>query len=120
MDIASLRYLTERENFLNSFTTPAEDGEVTGRTLVVFADIQDPNQLAVQYTLTATEFCKRVYDGERKHWYHAYDLIKDVREKTGVNLRVSNKMYPVDMNRVSRYSMHMVILLRKLKIWNRI
>lgn len=28
---------------------------MTGRTLAAFADIQDPNQLAVQYTLIATE-----------------------------------------------------------------
>lgn len=116
VDIASLRYLTDRESFLNTFTTATANNEVAAaRTLVTFADIQDPNQLAVQYTLTATELCRRVYDGKREYWSHAYDLIRDVYNQTDVNLRASNNIYHVDMNGVSRYSMHMVHLLKKVK-----
>ncbi|MEC1261274.1 SIR2 family protein [Bacillus swezeyi] len=111
VDIASLRYLTDRESFLDLFTSSTVDGN----TLVTFADIQDPNQLAVQYTLTATELCKRVYDGERSYWSHAYDLIRDISINTGVDLRASNNIYHVYMNGISRYSMNMVHLLKKVK-----
>jgi hypothetical protein len=114
VDIASLRYLTDRESFLNSFTISGEDGEAA-RTLVTFADIQDPNQLAVQYPLTASELCEKVYDGERKYWSHAYKLILDIYMQTGVNLRESNNIYHVNMNKVSRFSMNMVRLLKKVK-----
>ncbi|MHC5529508.1 SIR2 family protein [Priestia megaterium] len=115
VDIASLRYLTDRESFLNSFTSPTEDGTASRRTLVTFADIQDPNQLAAQFTLSATELCERVYDGERSFWSHAYDLIRDVHIQTGVNLRASNNMYHVHMNGVSRFSINMVRLLKQVK-----
>ncbi|TKI98001.1 hypothetical protein FC702_27310, partial [Bacillus cereus] len=116
VDIASLRYLTDRESLLNAFTTPtANDEQAATRTLVTFADIQDPNQLALQFTLTATELCERVYDYEKSYWSYAYDLINDVNDKTGINLRGSNNLYHVYMNGVSRYSMDMVHLLKKVK-----
>lgn len=116
VDIASLRYFTDRESLLNAFTTPtADDEQAATRTLVTFADIQDPNQLAVQFTLTATELCERVYDYEKSYWSYAYDLINDVYDKTGINLRGSNNIYHVYMNGVSRYSMNMVNLLKKVK-----
>lgn len=116
VDIASLRYLTDRESFLGSITTASADGEVAAtRTLVTFADIQDPNQLAAQFTLSPTELCRRVYDGQLSYWSHAYDLIGDVTTQTGVNLRASNNIYHVYMNGVSRYSMNMVHLLKKVK-----
>ncbi|MGH0594969.1 SIR2 family protein [Bacillus pretiosus] len=115
VDIASLHHLTDRENFLNSFTNPAQNDEATGRALVTFADIQEPNQLAVQYTLTATALCKRVFGEEKKHWHPVYDLINDICTHTGINLRDSNNMYHVNMNGATRYSMHMVHLLKKVK-----
>lgn len=116
VDIASLRYLTDRESFLSTLTTPSADDEVAAaRTFVTFADIQDPDQLAAQFTLSATELCKRVYDGQRTHWSHGYDLIRDVSIKTGVKLRESNNIYHVNMNGVSRFSMNMVHLLKKVK-----
>ncbi|KAB2332234.1 hypothetical protein F7731_16805 [Cytobacillus depressus] len=116
VDIASLRYLTDRESLLNAFTIPtANDEQAATRTLVTFADIQDPNQLAVQFTLTATELCERVYDYEKSFWSYAYDLINDVYDKTGIKLRGSNNIYHVYMNGVSRYSTNMVHLLKKVK-----
>lgn len=116
VDIASLRYLTDRESFLSSITTASADGEVAAtRTLVTFADIQDPNQLAAQFTLSPTELCRRVYDDQLSYWSHAYDLIGDVIAQTGVNLRASNNIYHVYMNGVSRFSMNMVHLLKKVK-----
>ncbi|WP_100398119.1 SIR2 family protein [Bacillus sp. FJAT-44742] len=115
VDIASLRYLTDRESLLGSFTTPAEEGELTGRTLVSFADIQDPNQLAAQFTLSATELSERVYEQDDSHWSYAYELIRDVHFQTGVNLRASNNIYHVRMNGISRFSMNMVQLLKKVK-----
>ncbi|MDR4198703.1 SIR2-like protein [Bacillus altitudinis] len=116
VDIASLRYFTDRDTLLSAFTTSsAADEQAATRTLVTFADIQDPNQLAVQFTLTATELCERVYDYEKSYWSHAYDLINDIYSKTGVNLRESNNVYHVYMNGVSRYSMDMVNLLKKAK-----
>lgn len=116
VDIASLRYFTDRESLLSAFTTSStHDEQAATRTLVTFADIQDPNQLAVQFTLTATELCERVYDYEKSFWSYAYDLIKDVYHNTGINLRKSNNIYHVYMNGVSRYSMDMVHLLKKVK-----
>ncbi|WP_096155710.1 hypothetical protein [Bacillus sp. FJAT-45066] len=56
VDIASLHYLTDRESFLSTITTPTAVNEIAAtRTLVTFADIQDPDQLAAQFTLSATE-----------------------------------------------------------------
>lgn len=116
VDIASLRYLTDRESFLNTITTPSAENEVAAtRTLVTFADIQDPNQLAAQFTLSATDLCKKVYDGRLKYWSYAYDLIRDVNNKTGIDLRSSNNIYHVHLNGISRYSMNMVYLLKKVK-----
>jgi SIR2-like domain len=116
VDIASLRYLTDRESFLKSFTSSTTNDETAAaRTLVTFADIQDPNQLAVQYTLTATELCTRVYNGERDYWSYAYDLIRIVHDQTGIDLRASNNIYHVNMNKISRFSMNMVHLLKKVK-----
>lgn len=117
VDIASLRYLTDRDSFLSSMTTSSADNEVvaTTRSLVTFADIQDPNQLAAQFTLSPTELCIRVYDGQRKFWTYAYDLIRDVSNQTGVNLRASNNIYHVNMNGISRFSMNMVDLLKRVK-----
>ncbi len=118
VDIVSLRYLTDRELLLNSFTSSSTTVEKDNKKLFTFVDIQDPNQLAAQFTLTATELCKRVYDGERSRWHHAYELINIVSENTGVNLRGSNNMYHVNMNQVTRFSMNMVHLLKKLKAWS--
>ncbi|MCY9255677.1 SIR2 family protein [Bacillus velezensis] len=115
VDIVSLRYLTDRELLLNSFTSSSTNVEKDNKKLFTFVDIQDPNQLAAQFTLTATELCKRVYDGERSHWHHAYELIYIVSKNTGVNLRGSNNMYHVNMNQVTRFSMNMVHLLKKVK-----
>lgn len=116
VDIASLRYLTDRESLLNAFTLhTANDEQAATRTLVTFAHINDPNQLAVQFTLTATELCERVYDGERKYWSYAYDLINSVLRQTGINLRSSNNAYHVYMRGVSRFSLEMVSLLKKVK-----
>lgn len=116
VDIASLRNFTDRESLLGAFTMPPNDNEqATPRTLVTFADIQDPNQLAAQFTLSATELCRRVYDYEKSYWSYAYDLINDINDKVGVNLRKSNNKYHVDMNGISRYSMNMVHLLKKVK-----
>lgn len=116
VDIASLHYLTDRESFLSTITTPSADEEVAAaKTLVTFADIQDPNQLAAQFTLSATDLCRRVYDGQRSHWSHAYDLIRRVSIQTGINLRASNNIYYVNMNGISRFSINMVHLLKKVK-----
>nr|WP_054549552.1 SIR2 family protein [Lysinibacillus sphaericus] len=116
VDIASLHYLTDRESLLSTITTPTVDSEVAAtRTLFTFADIQDPNQLATQFTLTATELCRRVYDGQKSYWSYAYDLINVIYRQTGVDLRASNNNYHVDMNGVSRYSIQMVDLLKKVK-----
>ena len=116
VDIASLHYLTDRENFLNPFTIQTENVEICDTTkLVTFANIQDPNQLAAQYTLTPTELSKRVYDVDRKHWSHVYRLIDKVYEQTGIDLRSNNNNYHVNMNKISRFSMDMVHLLKKVR-----
>ncbi len=76
---------------LNAFTLhTAKDEQAATRTFVTFAHINDPNQLAVQFTLTATELCERVYDGGRQYWSYAYDLINCVSRQMGINLRVEN------------------------------
>lgn len=93
----------------------ANDEQTDTRTLVTFAHINDPNQLAVQFTLTATELCERVFDGEQKYWSHAYELINSVYRQTGINLRGSNNAYHVYMRGVSRFSLEMVSLLKKVK-----
>ncbi|WP_254434319.1 SIR2 family protein [Halobacillus sp. Marseille-Q1614] len=115
VDIASLRHLTDRENFLNSFTTSTEGGHEGVRSFVTFADITDPNQLASQFCLTATELCKRVYDNDRSYWSYAYELINKVDAQVGINLRESNNAYHVRLEGVSRYSLEMVSLLKKVK-----
>lgn len=117
VDIASLRYLTDREFLLNSFTSSPEIAATsTGtNTMVTFAHISDPNQLALQFPLTATELCRKVYDGRKRSWRPAYNLIYDVQRTTGINLRNSNNAYHVSMNGVTRYSMDMVNLLKKVK-----
>lgn len=115
VDIASLRYLTDRDNFLNSFTTSPENQVEGARSLVTFANITDPNQLASQFCLTATQLCKRVYDDTRSYWSYAYALIDKVEAQTGIKLRDSNNAYHVYMEGVSRYSLEMVSLLKKVK-----
>jgi|GEM_PF-1865057 len=116
VDIASLRYFTDRDSLLGAFTMPSvSDEQAATRTLVTFADIQDPNQLAAQFTLSATELSERVFEQEDSFWSYAYDLITDVRIQTGVNLRASNNIYHVRMNGISRFSMNMVQLLKKVK-----
>lgn len=116
VDIASLGYLTDRDILLNSFTS--EQPEVIGEevaTMVTFAHISDPNQLASQFTLTATNLSEKVFDIKRYFWKNAYNLIEVIYTQTGVNLRASNNKYHVFMNGVSRYSLDMVNLLKKVK-----
>lgn len=114
VDIASLRYLTDRESFLNTFTAPAKEA-VEGKQFLTFAEITDPNQLASQFPLTPTQLCERVYDGTQSFWYHVYKLIDKVCVQIGINLRGSNNNYYVSMNGVSRFSIEMVDLLKKVK-----
>ena len=116
VDIASLRYLTDREGFLDSFTFPTT--EVIGEeaaTLVSFAHISDPNQLASQFTLTPTQLSEKVFEEQGKFWSHSYSLIEEIYGKTRIDLRASNNKYHVFMNGVSRYSTEMVDLLKKVK-----
>ncbi|AYB41583.1 hypothetical protein D5F52_16065 [Brevibacillus laterosporus] len=116
VDIASLRYITDRENFLSSFTFPVKDDlDESNKTLLSFANISDPNQLVLTFTLKATELAKRVYDEENIHWYRAYALIQKVETQVGIKLRASNNEYHVNMNGVSRYSIEMVNLLKKVR-----
>lgn len=114
VDIASLRYLTDRDSFLSSFTTGEEAGTETTRPMLTFAHINDPNQLASQFSLTATQLSRRVFGTGRAHWTRAYALIYNVRAQTGIDLRASNNNYHVYMNNVSRYSVDMVNLLQKV------
>lgn len=116
VDIASLRYLTDRDSFLNAFfSTPVKDNNEEASTMVTFAEISDPNQLASQFSLTATELSEKVFDKENLHWSKAYELIDVVYEHTGVHLRESNNKYHVSMKKITRYSLKMVDLLKKVK-----
>ncbi|WP_289142738.1 SIR2 family protein [uncultured Brevibacillus sp.] len=115
VDIASLKYLTDRDNFLNYFTT-SEGNVVEGaRSMLTFAHISDANQLASQFCFTASQLSQKVFDKPISYWSYAYALIEDVRIKTGVDLRASNNKYHVFMNGVSRFSIEMVNLLKKVK-----
>lgn len=115
VDIASLRYITDRDNFLNSFTTSPQDTVEGSRSLLTFATISDPNQLASLFCFTATQLCRRVYDDQRSYWSYAYALMDKVYAQTGIDLRAGNNNYYVYMNGVSRFSMEMVNLLKKVK-----
>lgn len=116
VDIASLRYLTDRDSFFNLFApAPLEANDQEAASMVTFAHINDPNQLASQFTLTATQLSERVFDIKNHHWSHAYRLIEDIHKKTGVDLRANNNKYHVEMNGISRYSIDMVDLLQKVK-----
>lgn len=116
VDIASLRYLTEGDNFLNSFThaPPGGNNEVAA-TMVTFAHINEANQLASQFSLTATELSEKVFDKEGIFWSYGYRLIEIISKNTGVDLRKSNNKYHVSMNGISRFSLDMVDLLKKVK-----
>ncbi len=95
VDIASLRYFTDRDNFLNSFTTAPDNAVEGARSMLTFAHINDPNQLASQFCLTASQLSQRVFDSPRSYWSYAYSLIEEIRIKTGVDLRASNNNYHV-------------------------
>ncbi|MCM3225939.1 SIR2 family protein [Terribacillus saccharophilus] len=114
VDIASLHYLTDRESWMGSFASSAEDVEA-GTKFLTFVDIQEPDQLAAQFPLTATELTKRVYDNEKTHWSNAYSLIDDIKIKTGADVRGGNNMYHVRMTDVTRFSIKAVELLKKVK-----
>lgn len=114
VDIASLRYLTDREKFFKSLITSAEAATSYESSLVTFAEITDPNQLALQYSLTATELSSRVFNIPNYNWYHGYALIKRVENQIGVDLRGNNNEYHVYMNGVTRFSLQTVDLLQKV------
>lgn len=116
VDIASLRYVTDRENFLKAFTTSGEaETTATGeRSYLSFATINDPNQLALQFSLTATDLSSRVYSIEDYHWHHAYALIYRLQNQVGVDLREDNNEFHVRMNGVSRFTLDTVDLLQKV------
>lgn len=114
VDIASLKYLTDRESFMEHFTNSSLE-ELGQSSFLSFATINDPNQLALLFSLTATELTKRVFENERSYWSHGYALIEEIRIQTGVNLRDTNNDFHVSMRGVSRYSIKMVDLLKKIK-----
>ncbi|MCA9766935.1 MAG: SIR2 family protein [Carnobacterium sp.] len=116
VDIASLHYLTERESLLNAFThSRTQDNQSGTPQYLTFAEINDPNQLASQFPFTPTQLSEEVFDSPRSHWYLAYSLINDVFENTGVDLRATNNIYFVSLNKISRYSREMVNLLKLVK-----
>lgn len=116
VDMASLHHLTDRDSLLALFaSTPPKTNDQGTSPLLTFAQIDDPNQLALQFTLTPTELSSRVFDKQNHFWSHAYRLIDDIYQKTGVNLRENNNKYHVEMNGVSRYSMEMVNVLKNVK-----
>lgn len=118
VDIASLHYLTDREKLLKAFTKSStkeiEEGDKT--EILTFANITDPNELAIRFPLTPTQLSSDIFDKKDYHWSHAYKLIDSIYKKTGINLRDSNNNYHVKIpGGITRYSMDMVKLLKKEK-----
>jgi hypothetical protein len=117
VDIASLRGLADRTQFIREFIHSAQPiEEPVGRTLVTLAHITDPNQLATQWPMTPTDLSQRLRPIERRYstqqaWYFGFSLIQLVKRQTGIDLKASNNDYHVSMNGFARYSLKMVELL---------
>ncbi|MDW4268632.1 SIR2 family protein [Staphylococcus saprophyticus] len=116
VDIASLRYMTDSNNVLRTFThDPSSDDSKQNKTLLSFALINEANQLAVQYNYTATELSQRVFSDTSSHWTKVYKIINQIAKETGVNIRKSNNKYHIDLHGVSRYTEKAVDLLKNFK-----
>lgn len=119
VDIASLHNLTDRNTLLDTITQPklADNSRKDRKkaSMFTFSKVSDPNELTVRFPLTATMLSERVFDKPQHYWSHAYDLINDVYEQTGLDLRGDNNRYHIRMAGFSRYSTDMVELLKKVK-----
>ncbi|NHN34699.1 SIR2 family protein [Paenibacillus agricola] len=117
VDIASLRGLADRTQFIREFIHSAQPIEKpVGRTLITLAHITDPNQLATQWPMTPTDLSQRLRPIERGYrrqqaWYYGFSLIQQVKRQTGIDMKATNNDYHVSMNGVPRYSLKMVELL---------
>lgn len=116
VDIASLRYLTDRENVMKTFTFNSNSHqEKEKKSLLSFAFINEANQLATQYCYTPTKLSIKVFDDQKSHWTKAYKLITQVNKQTGFNIRDSNNIYHIYLDGASRYTEEAVNLLKKVK-----
>lgn len=116
VDIASLRYLTDSENVLKTFTfNPSSNNSQETRSLLSFAKINQANELAVQYCYTATQLSIEVYEDKNSHWSRAYKLMDLINEHLGINIRESNNLYHISLNGINRYTEEAVTVLKKVK-----